>query len=649
MENENEEQVSTPLRPDNVISQKILNILSTSYTDSSIRMALLTLDDRMDENTMEARRELRSNTEAEVLKQNGNVLKEFSKLSTKLRSIGDTIDNLNGKYKEMDQLVSQAHRCTSQIIHESSDLKAQDDKIIGKQVLLEAFENTFAVSEEEAGLLTSSSRPINEDFYKALEKVKRVRDDCSALMANENQVTGVEIMAQMTDYLDKGYDKLLRFVQQDFRTISGQDMQIGRQLKQRLNKLAERPTLFETALNGLCETRQKNLSQEFIKALTAKHDGNKPIDYYAFDTLRYIGDILAWIHSAAVNERENLDTLFGTDTMVTGLKQGQESEPWTTNELFGDTKQMVDSLVDKITSTLVKPLQTRIQQVLSGEPKLTITFQADNVLIFYASTFSKHLDPESKVIKSLEKLQESCMRQFKLRLEDRINSVKEQNNNNSKNSNLSTDLQPPDFLQETLADLKSCLTSYESSIAYSPSGSDSIRQVVEDMIEPYLEYCNRAASNMKDVDEQIFMINCYDAVKMALSLYPFAEYKMNQLENRIQELADVLETRQYQSFLDSSKINQFTNLEDKDQVQQLSIALDDFLPAATMESNMSLYKLASPRLASTITLRASQQFAEEFARVESKLREIYSDLSPEEFKMLFPRSLQDVNVLLAIE
>jgi hypothetical protein len=35
----------------------------------------------------------------------------------------------------------------------------------------------------------------------------------------------------------------------------------------------------------------------------------RPIEVYAHDPIRYIGDMLAWIHQAACSERETLDQL----------------------------------------------------------------------------------------------------------------------------------------------------------------------------------------------------------------------------------------------------------------------------------------------------------------------------------------------------
>ena len=64
-----------------------------------------------------------------------------------------------------------------------------------------------------------------------------------------------------------------------------------------------------------------------------------------------------------------------------------------------------------------------------------------------------------------------------------------------------------------------------------------------------------------------------------------------------------------------------------------------------MESNLELQKLSSPRLAATITLRASQTFAKEFEKIQIQISQHYS---VDELLQVFPRSLQEVEVLLAL-
>jgi hypothetical protein len=61
----------------NPLSAKVTSVLSASYADSDIRDALALLDKRNLENNSETRRQLRLDVQKEVIKSNGDIIREF--------------------------------------------------------------------------------------------------------------------------------------------------------------------------------------------------------------------------------------------------------------------------------------------------------------------------------------------------------------------------------------------------------------------------------------------------------------------------------------------------------------------------------------------------------------------------------------------
>lgn len=59
------------------LASKITSVLSASYTDSDIRDALRTLDERNIKNTAETRRRLRLDAQKEVIERNNDVIQDF--------------------------------------------------------------------------------------------------------------------------------------------------------------------------------------------------------------------------------------------------------------------------------------------------------------------------------------------------------------------------------------------------------------------------------------------------------------------------------------------------------------------------------------------------------------------------------------------
>ena len=78
----------------------------------------------------------------------------------------------------------------------------------------------------------------------------------------------------------------------------------------------------------LSEARQSTLLALFLEALTRGGSSGllRPIEFHAHDPIRYIGDMLAWVHQAIAAECEFLESLFGQTRMVGAVRTSNESE-----------------------------------------------------------------------------------------------------------------------------------------------------------------------------------------------------------------------------------------------------------------------------------------------------------------------------------
>ena len=169
-------------------------------------------------------------------------------------------------------------------------------------------------------------------------------------------------MEQMTKHLHAAFQKLFRWIQREFKNLSFENHQVNAGIRRALRVLAERPTLFQSCLDFFSEARQKIILQSFFDALTGAEQEitmgtAKPIEFYAHDSLRYIGDMLAWLHSATVGEQEALEVLFvsGEDSSIAKrLESGLASEPWGGGY---DAHQSLLLLVEKNLESVSRPLK----------------------------------------------------------------------------------------------------------------------------------------------------------------------------------------------------------------------------------------------------------------------------------------------------
>ncbi|KAK9241000.1 oligomeric Golgi complex subunit 6, partial [Lipomyces kononenkoae] len=635
----------------NLLSLKLAEILSSSYSDSSIRDALVLLGERIQENTPEMRRQFRANVEAEVIEANGQVLEQFSTIAMQLETIGLTIANMSAVVDDLSNSVNSAMSETKELFTQEQRLSEQKDELQFKQALVDAVKAHFIMADAEIEILTSSAEPVDNRFFEVIKKAQQIYSDCEVLLACENPVIGVEIMDEISKHTDAAFSKLYHWIQREIRQLSVDDPKIRRNIRRALGLLAGRPTLLQNCLESLSELRQKIILREFLAALT---EGTKPIELVAYDPFRYVGDMLAWTHSETVNEKEILELLFVAEdgNLAHGLDEGLTSEPWA--DQF-DLRQTIGELTDKNMQSICKPLKARIDQSLSGNVDSTLAYRIFNLFEFYRSIFFKYLGENSQLLNLLKVLESSSMNQFHRSLREKIQLVQ------TELPTVTLDLQPPQFLHQSLIDMKTLMTSFDTSFAVSPDSRDQeFSKIIEEALVPYLNCCMSMceASSLSLAEKDIFLINCFDSAKSVLQLFSFTKAKTSEFEQQIRDKTASLIAILHDMYLTESKLKPtLTALNEKacdvplkslepfreSKITQLSIALDDFLPSALMDAQTFLQRLASPRLGNSIIQEAAKMFVDDFAEVEKAIVE-----SIEFPRTVFPRTVAEVKVLLVV-
>ena len=320
----------------NALQNRITSVLSASYADLEIRDALAILNSRHVKNTPELRRNIHLDVHGEVIECNGEIVDDFGKVAAQLRRVGEAIASLNRSCAAMRRHVDAANRETGPMLEEAKTIIAQKKEVEMKQQVLQAFKAHFVLSDEDLALLTSTAEPVNDNFFRLLIRLKRIHRDSQILLGYEDQTLGTEVLEQSSRHLNAAFQKLHRWVQREFKSLDLENPQISSAIRRALRVLAERPTLFQNCLDRFAEAREENMSNSFYAALTGSVAGRvhpvlgKAIELSAHDPLRYIGDMMAWAHSATVSEKEALEVLFVSEgeEIARNIQAGIENEPW---------------------------------------------------------------------------------------------------------------------------------------------------------------------------------------------------------------------------------------------------------------------------------------------------------------------------------
>lgn len=551
-----------------------------------------------------------------------------------------------------------ARQDTAPVLEEASALMSQKQEAETKQHLLDAFTKHFIVSEDELLTLTSAEEPIHDEFFDVLARVKQVHRDCEALLGAENERLGLELMEKSSRSLNSAYQKLYRWVQKEFKSLNLEDPRISSTIRRALRVLAERPSLFHSCLDFFAEARDYVLSDAFHYALTDAVSGRdsavKPIEFSAHDPLRYIGDMLAWVHSTTVSEREALEALFVADgdELARGIQAGLSSEPWARidedEEITFDGQKALSDLVSRDLVGVARSLRQRVELVIQGHDDPVTCYKVINLLSFYQTTFSKLMGPNSNLAELLQALGKFTLGHFETIMRDEIGNI------STDHAALTApeDLSAPQFLQDSLEVLLSLMKTHEASLGTEDPNStpenkeNKFTPILYAALDPFFNIAKSCADELPNSTARaIYLTNIHITIRSSISPYPFATAThLPPLSSAISTLRVELLEIQHRYLLDASGLRALltalqpfsvrpasgTKEQDIAAIAALpefqpealiaiSQQLDDFLPSALMDATDNLKRIQSASFVKSVTEEAVEAFCRDFEFVEGMI------------------------------
>lgn len=560
-----------------------------------------------------------------------------------------------------------ARQETGPILEEASALMTQKQEVEEKQQLLDAFNKHFVLSDDDISALTSSGEPVDDRFFHVLAHQKQIHTDCEVLLGGENQRLGLEIMEQSSKSLNSAFMKLYKWIQKEFQSLNLEDPQISSSIRRGLRVLAEKPSLFHSCLDSFAEAREYILSDAFNYALTAAISGDhpdasaKPIEFSAHDPLRYVGDMLAWVHSATVSEREALEALFVSDggELAKGIEAGINSEPWSRvdeQQSVFDGQKALQELVTRDMNGVARALKQRVELAVQGHEELVTLYKIMNLLAFYESTFSKLVGDESALVETITSLQETAFKRIEALIHDHVATI------TGDPSGLipPDDLSAPEFLSDALDHLVPLMKAYDSSFRHEPiddtsQSGNKFTPIIRVALDPFLELVKKSSSALSSLTSKaIYQTNSLLAVHGAISPFPFAcvthlpplstalsslradlldiQHRFFLKESGLQPLVKALEpftlnTKASPDKSGSEHPPQPKNLADTaslpefqpEYLSMVSQQLDDFLPSALVDATDNLKRIQSASLVKSVTEEAVEAFCRDFEFVEGMI------------------------------
>lgn len=551
------------------------------------------------------------------------------------------------------------------MLEESSTLLTQKREVEIKQQLLDAFNQHFLLSNEDLSTLTSSAEPVDEHFFELLARAKRIHKDCELLLGYENQRLGLELLEQTTRNLDAAYKKLHHWTQREFKSLDLEDPQINAAVRRSLRALSERPALFHSCLDSFAQARQAILSEAFQRALTSSTlSTSKAIEFSTHDPLRYVGDMLAWVHSATVSEMEALEGLFisDADEIGRGLREGRTTDLYSqmdVEDVAFDGHAALNGLTSRNMAQVAAILTQRVSLTVRNLSDPLEIYKVYNLVLFYHNMLSKLIhqtvanaqDGSHLLLSTLTDLSEQTLSHFKSSVYELQEAAFQQE------SSPPSSLAPPQILQTMLF-----LQSEIVKLRLPNLTADEYQDLHRTLVQPVVEHCdalnpseNIVADEDAKTDDMIWKLNYLAPIVSALktvNLEPVAP-QIEQYTATISETRHALSNTLSDTFVEKSGLDALIHLllsssnnsndahpatRQKHHIlasghlEHLAAQLDTFLSNTLVDAETFTARVQDQSLSKQIVAEAVQSFILKFQQIRKGLDEIDDAVEKERSK-----------------
>lgn len=473
------------------LSRKLKKVLETRTDTPDLLASLNTLSSFYADNNPHARRNLRSTIEKRSLSINHEFLLASNAAQQALDRVEEEVNALANCCDKIAKALNSCNATTGDIISTTERLKQELEITTQRREIVSCFLRDYQLSNEEINALREED--LNENFFKALSHVQEIHANCKVLLRTHHQRAGLELMDMMAVYQEGAYERLCRWVQAECRRLGDTDNpEVNELLKMAVRCLKERPVLFKYCAEEVANMRHNALFRRFISALTRGGPGGlpRPIEVHAHDPLRYVGDMLGWLHQALASERELVLVLLDPDAVVdTGPTARRFSKTLETES--GKTETDLMFVLDRIFEGVCRPFKVRVEQVLQSQPSIMISYKLTYTLEFYSYTISDLLGRETALCNTLWALKDAAQKTFFDILKTRGEKLLRYP------PLVSVDLSPPPAVREGVSVLLEIIQNHDSMMVPASGKKPVFDPVIAALLDPIIQMCEQAAEAHK--------------------------------------------------------------------------------------------------------------------------------------------------------
>lgn len=498
----------------NPLRQRINKILD-SHIVSDNTDALNSVSGLCSSNSAYTRRVIVNEIEKRDMLVNKAVLIEYSKVKDKLKVLLDSLTSLNVAVKDMSSRLADSKTKTHHLITQTTKLKDEKKKSEKKQLWVNAFVQNFQLTPEQNEYLynVSIKTPLALDFFGTLSHIEKLYDNCKVLIRCWHQTCAFDIMETVGLQQEIAIEKLYHWTIGACLSIDSRNNAL---VPAALAKFQNRQVLFANIIDEYCSARKAMIVQMFIDALTKGIEGSKPIEFYANDPKRYIGDILTWVYQVIPVEKENLAMLFKFCTMP-------------------EKNQLIVEALTDIMEAICPLLKVRAELILKPDKDPLVLWSITNLIIYYKDVVQAVI-PSGHLINTYQELLKKSEEVFLITLDSKIQ--KELSHGVKAPP---ADLNPSIVVTDLVSFLRDLLAIMNMS--HNINTADR-KMIITHILDPLLHAINETACHLSSSDMSVYMLNCIYHIQCTLSLYTVMDEYNERLQAQSEAQIDTLTSEQ---------------------------------------------------------------------------------------------------------
>lgn len=531
-----------------IVDSRINKVLAMRTDSVAMLEALDAISEFYIANTIEARRALRQDLELHNINLGKKFLAEFEQVRHKIEAVEEQSGRLENECRLLASRVSEADENMKSFMEKASELENRRNFYTEQSKEIASFLGRFQLSSEEVDVLYRApmdQQATAKSFFDALQRLRNAYADCKLMVEKHSYSAGFELLDVLGQHQDMAYQRLFEWVKGkcDSLTESGSTEDIDLMLQTAIRYLRKLPIYFSQCQDLVVNSRRTQLVQKFVVALTqGGPDGQvfRAIDLHAHDAVRYVGDMLAWMHQAVASEEEFLESVFGDATRDSkaSKKDGSSSsgaedpsreggsggnggsggedeedgdEGTTQPALVGLT---LPDLLARCLQGIGRPLRVRIMQTLESRAGLEVLYTLTDLLAFYEITFHRVVPVENAVHSTIKGCLMECKRAFTSGLNKQADTLVQSP------ASYPLDLTAAQATKECCRQIQEILRVQAGAMSPLPLDQNDpcfVDTVLGSVIQPLLQACRMGGQSLPQGDMAIFMLNNVSAIQLELA------------------------------------------------------------------------------------------------------------------------------------